>query len=85
MTHKEENRLLTENVSRVLEKAGIIYEVKNPDTGYIHCRRPSDGALVQYWASTGKIYAYWSHYGDTERGVHSLLTLLKGGGVCYEL
>lgn len=55
-----------------LEANGISYELKNTDIGHFHCRRKSDGSLVQFWAGTGKILGY-----DRKRGIHALIRLLN--------
>jgi hypothetical protein len=71
------------NVGRVayaleqLNEHNIEYTLKNASTGHFHCRRKSDDRLVQFWASTGKIYDAHSHYGDTERGIHALIKYLE--------
>lgn len=53
------------------EANGIDYELKNETTGHFHCRRKSDGKLLQYYAGTGKIMGY-----DRVRGIHGLIRLL---------
>lgn len=59
-----------------LEANNIEYVLKNPAIGHFHCRRKSDDRLVQFWASTGKIYDPKSHFGDSERGIHRLIDYL---------
>lgn len=59
-----------------LTKNDIEFTLKNPSNGHFHCRRKRDDRLVQFWASTGKIYDPHSHYGDSERGIHALVKYL---------
>lgn len=55
------------DVSKVFEKNGIKYDLKNESTGHFHCFRKSDGKLFQFWSSTGKILGY------EEKGVEFLV------------
>lgn len=56
-----------------LEAHGIEYQVKNAQTGHIHCWRKSDDKLLQFYAGTGKIQGY-----DNARGIHALIRILEG-------
>jgi hypothetical protein len=55
------------------DRHGIRYSLKNAETGHFHCWRQSDGALIQFWAGTGKIMNY-----DRARGIHALIKILLG-------
>ena len=52
------------------EKYGVEYEVKNEETGHIHCKDKT-GQLYQFWAGTGKIM------GCEERGIQALIKELN--------
>ena len=54
----------------LLEKHDIEFNIKNEQSGHLHCRRKSDDKLIQYWAGTGKIMGY------DELGIHNLIKLL---------
>lgn len=54
-----------------LEAHGIEYTLKNESIGHFHCRRKSDGALIQFWAGTGKIIGH-----EKARGIHALIKIL---------
>ena len=55
------------DVTKEFEKNGIKYELKNWSNGHFHCFRKSDGKLLQYWSSTGKILGY------EEKGIEFLI------------
>lgn len=58
-----------------LEKTGIEYQIKNYQTGHIHCYRKSDDKLFQFYAGTGKIQGE-----KNKRGIHALISILNDMG-----
>lgn len=50
---------------------GIEFELKNKQTGHIHCRRKKDDRLFQFYAGTGKIMGE-----KDKRGIHQLIKIL---------
>lgn len=51
---------------------GIVYQLKNEQTGHFHCFQITSNHLVQYYAGTGKIV------GANVRGIRNLIKMLKG-------
>ena len=56
------------------ELHNIEYELKNEQTGHLHCHRKSDDKLFQFYAGTGKIMGE-----QNCRGIHALIKILTNG------
>ena len=56
---------------KMFEKHGIVYVLKNKQTGHFHCTRKRDKKLFQFYAGTGTIVGI-----PHKRGIHALIKLL---------
>lgn len=67
----EKNPDRLEYATRLLQKHGIEFAVKNAQTCHIHAWRKRDGQLMQFWAGTGKIF------NSNKRGIENFIKLLE--------